>query len=169
MMDYTLKLRAKTNSSFLKLFGLSLKQIGKAGPRVAVASYSCTVSWSPFTGQPGIQNRPWPPSADLELLCGEEVDADESKLSRPGGHTGILGQLSRKLHGMWGPGLWTAAADELMPHEQRPHIQCQHLWAPSPLDMTRPRLSLLSLTPPPRRPHPSSFPENRTTPAHTLH
>lgn len=38
-------------------------------------------------------------------MCSEEVDADESELSRPRGHTGVLGQLSRKLHGMWGPRL----------------------------------------------------------------
>lgn len=64
---------------------------------------------SPLTGQSVTQKRPWPPSADLEELCCEEVDADESESGRLGGHTGILGQLSRKLHAMWGPGLWRAA------------------------------------------------------------
>lgn len=55
------------------------------------------------------QKLPWPPSADLEEVSGEEVDTDESKLGRLGGCTGILGQLSWELHGMRGPGLWTAA------------------------------------------------------------
>lgn len=119
----------------LSSFCLSLKQVGKAGPRVAVTAYSCTVTVQPVT-----QRHPWPPSADLEELCCEEVDADESKPGRLGGHTGILGQLSRKLHAVWGPGLWMAA-DGLRPTDQRPQIQSQHLRAHAPLNISRPHLS----------------------------
>ena len=56
-------------------------------------------------------------AADLKEVCSEEIDTDESKLSRLGGHAGTLGQLGRELHGMRGPRL-RMAADGLGPQSQ---------------------------------------------------